>query len=782
MSRIRHALLTGLVLGAVWGAVEATLIVVWPWLLAAGQGRAVAFDGVGSLAIAAMGALRYAVAGALVTPLLTLVLLPLFGRSEGARELLPARALVGFAVAVNHYWWTKPLWASSWGLPFHHPLRLAQTVGWVLLGAAVAVVLVRPRDAEELSPASMRWRRTLLVGVLFVDLAWAFTGHATLGLGVDPKLLQGLSRDLGLWPALGLAAAVAVPLGLGLVERRRGLLRPWRQGPLLVGVVVLALASGWAHWREAGLVTDSGATLAAGEKPNVLLIVLDAMRADRLGATGYERRPGISPNLDALAEEGVVLETTWAQAPFTWTSFGSMLTGKYPREHGLIKMSPTQRLDPQRNRTLAEALDDAGYATGVFFTGALTNNSGLLQGFDTYFEANVGHERVNRASRWSVVRSEMLLAILRNKLRMALDPELVNTEAMGWIREHADDSWFALVHYYSTHTPYGPPAPFIEMYGIPEGDSPYVPFNQSHAVVIMKALHTGHCWVSDCDAELGTCAHFDVERDVPMVHALYDAGVSFADAMVGDLLALLDELDLADDTLVVFTSDHGEELFDHAIFEHDWMFETNLRIPVVMRLPGRAHAGARVSWPVEEVDLPATILEVAGLQDLPDRAGRSLLADIAGQRPHDDELWVFAENVRYVSMRGERWKYTRNRLTQGERVYDLRDDPDEHTPLDLDDPRHAALLAGLRARFDAYDASQPDVTSLPTFEFDADMRQKLIELGYVQDADEGAEEAGVQAMHDSLLLGSNEMSEEDLAASPFPWGEGDLQRVLDGEP
>src|SRR5262249_41138736 len=187
-----------------------------------------------------------------------------------------------------------------------------------------------------------------------------------------------------------------------------------------------------------------------------------------------------------LAQQGVLFERAVTQAPFTWTSFGSFLTGKYPRKHGLMKMLPNQRLDPQANRTIAAALADAGYVTGAFMTGTLSNNSGLLAGFDTYFEALVGHDPVSRASKWSIVRSDLLLMRLKSKVKQALDPRLVNTEAVRWISANAGRPFFAMVHYYDTHTPYAPPAPYDRLYD-PDYKGSFHPFTQSLGQIVTQA-------------------------------------------------------------------------------------------------------------------------------------------------------------------------------------------------------------------------------------------------------------------------------------------------------
>ncbi len=660
MKRWQSSLTTGLVYGAFWGIGEALvhqlryLLGVW-----ADSGVWMPIDGAGLLAVLVLAAMRYALVGVVVCWLGSLLFGWLVARGQRA-EYAPARVFVTVMVAANLFWWLKPLFAFSDGLPFYHPSRVALSAGWVIFGLVTALVLVRP-----------------------------------------------------------------------------GRLGPPGRRAFLTACVVLFGLGPWAAWREAGLTNFTERAAPEGRAPNVLLVVVDALRGDRLGCYGYERDPPTSPHVDAMAAEGVVFERAVVQAPFTWTSFGSFLTGKYPREHGLMRMRSDQRLDPKRNRTIAQALQDEGYVCGAFLTGTLSNNSGLLAGFDTYFEQIVGHVPVTRSSKWSIARSDMLLYILYNKIRQHLDVRLVNTEALRWIREQQDRPFFAMVHYYSTHTPYDPPAPYKELYD-PDYEGIYKTFTQSYNVAIGRG-----------DFEF-------TERDLVRVNALYDGGLAFADEMFGSLLDLLDELEIADDTLVIFTSDHGEELYDHKVFEHDWMFNTNLYVPLVVRFPDGVHAGRRVPWHVEAMDIPATVVEVAGRGTLDPGDGRSLVPDAGGTEPPAEERAVFSENNRYVAMLDDEYKLVANRevLVAPEllevasekhkvRVFDLTADPDELHPIEAGDLRRR-----LFERMLEYDGRMPSLSSMPTFAIDPSMAERLRQLGYVEG-----------------YLGPNEQLEEDLYES-----------------
>jgi len=696
-------------------------------------------------------------------------------------------ALEGLVIVLRPY---LHFWIQLRARP---PLDLADLGGVLLLGGlhygvlaafgcALAVLVCRPWLAGRDTPL---FASRLVVGVaLFANLYW------------HTKSLWAFSWGLPFhhWKRLLLTVAWLVVAGLlaRVLVRPAGPLRPPSRRLALVVALLLGGGAVWALPREAA--REAGLGGAPAGAPNVLMVVVDALRQDRLGC--YGRQPSPSPRVDGLAGEGVVFESAATQAPFTWTSFGSFLTGKYPREHGLIKMSPDQSLDVHGNRTIAQALQEAGYATGAFLTGTLSNDTGLLHGFDTYFETIVGHEAVNRYSKWSVVRSRMLLWILFNKSRQALDPRLVNTEALSWIREHAGQPFFALVHYYSTHTPYDPPAPHDAR--DPDYRGTFHPFRQQHGQWVMAQQQAGRC--EHDGKRTWSCEHFDPQRDVAHIDALYDGGVAFADEMFGDLLDALADLGIDDETLVVFTSDHGEELYDHGLFEHDWMFETNLAVPLVMRLPGRRHAGARVPWPVELRDIPATILAVTGAGTLADPGhptarppGRSLLPDIEGVDPGPGEKDVFSENVRYVALRESRYKLVKNRFVPAGpeaasrpghsiRLFDLEQDPGEHRPLDRSDPAAADVAAELLARLKVYDDSMPEV-QIGGGGLDPEKMQQLgrnlAALGYTQWLADGSVPSDVAAsdeitalLAESQFKGSNEILEEELYERPFQWPPG----------
>ncbi|MBI5363677.1 MAG: sulfatase-like hydrolase/transferase [Planctomycetes bacterium] len=406
-----------------------------------------------------------------------------------------------------------------------------------------------------------------------------------------------------------LAACVALGLGLGFVLAR-GLVRLGR--PVQIG---LALACALA-WLGGGLFLAGQGELGGQrglsnernrDLPNVLLVVVDALRADVLGCYGNARVK--TPNIDALAARGVVFENAFVQAPFTWTSFGSLLTGKYPRRHGLIKMKPGYALRAQATlpwhlkhatRDDGRALQEEDWITASFHTGTLQERSGLLRGFDLVFEETAGHDLMDLSSAWSPFESELLLWVLKNRVQKRFDSGLLAREASKWIESVRGRRFMAMVHLYPTHTPYDPPQKYKDLYCDPAYSGPVRTFYAEHRQAIESKQYA------------------PTAADVEQIQNLYYAGVAQADALVGDLLTALEKSGALANTLVIVTADHGESLGEDGLWEHNHMVRRELRVPLVLALPGRLPAGKRVQALTDEIDVLPTACALVGVAPPPE--------------------------------------------------------------------------------------------------------------------------------------------------------------------
>lgn len=437
--------------------------------------------------------------------------------------------------------------------------------------------------------------------------------------------------------ACALAAVVALLLARGVQRLPLFPLLVLAVGGGLVGV-------GW-------MGTEAARAQATGEindrnrdQPNVLFVVVDALRADALHCYGNDRAR--TPAIDGLAERGALFDNASVQAPYTWTSFGSFFTGKYPRRHGLLKMAPGVALPA--NVTMASHLDSAvrtdgvpmqkgDVSAGAFLMGALSHGTGLARGFDDICELTRGNDLIRSADRWSQFRAWTILGTIWTKAKTKIDPDLHVTTAQRWLRDHADRRFFAFVHLFSAHTPYDPPEPFRSWYVDPEYDGPI----QSFWAEDRRTIERGEYPPSIDDRS--------------QIYDLYMGGVSKADHDIGLLLAELERAGVLDDTLVVISSDHGEDFGEGGRWEHNHMYRSNLHVPLVICWPAGFDGGVRVSEQVESIDVFPTVADALGLehptietsQDEID--GESLLPLIRGESD-----WVrrftYAEDSSFVSI------------------------------------------------------------------------------------------------------------------------------------
>jgi arylsulfatase A-like enzyme len=392
---------------------------------------------------------------------------------------------------------------------------------------------------------------------------------------------------------------------------------------------------------------------------NLLLISIDTLRADHLSAYGYERET--SPAIDALAGEGVLFENPIAQRGSTWPSLTSILTSMYPRSHGV--RSNGVQLEASK-RILAEWLQERGYATGAFLTNMTTAPN---RGFDVKPELPKGADRDLRATQ----------------------------AALRWIREQRERPFFAWLHLMAPHHPYRPRGPR------PAG------FDTGYRGELDGSHETLH----------GIYKRREALSQAELAHivSLYDADVLEADGHVGLLLDGLDRAELAESTLVVLVSDHGEELYEHNhyFFHSNSIYQSVLRVPLILRLPGVLPAGLRVPDVIETVDIAPTVLELLGIPRPSGFEGRSLTERIfAGGVPAPGDAAAFSElGPGIASMRTERWHYIHNpdgltspgtaagdeghepyfRIERGE-LYDVIDDPRETRNLVRERPEVAASL------------------------------------------------------------------------------------------
>jgi arylsulfatase A-like enzyme/tetratricopeptide (TPR) repeat protein len=272
---------------------------------------------------------------------------------------------------------------------------------------------------------------------------------------------------------------------------------------------------------------------------SVVLITIDTLRADHLALYGY--REGRTPNLDALGREGIVFDDAIAQVPLTLPAHASLFTGLLPPRHG-VRDNIGFRLK-EGHKTLAERFKTAGLATGGAVSAyVLRSQTGISRGFDVYDDALV------------LDAADESLGALQRDGAYAVASLLRFVESQGGKR------FFAFLHLYEPHSPWSPPAGYL-----------------------------------------------DLKRP-------YDGDIAYADELVGRFLEGLRARGLADSTILALTSDHGEGLGDHGEQEHGlFLYREAVHVPLILRLPGSAGGGVRVAGAIAQVDIAPTLLDLAGL-------------------------------------------------------------------------------------------------------------------------------------------------------------------------
>ena len=332
------------------------------------------------------------------------------------------------------------------------------------------------------------------------------------------------------------------------------------------------------------------------QAPNVLLIVMDAVRAQNLSLYGYHRPT--TPNLERLAKSGVVFERAIASAPWTLPSHASMFTGRWHHELSTNWTTPLDQTYP----TQAEVLREHGYLTGGFVanTEYCSYEMGLNRGFMHYDDHLHGLGAVIESSGFfqTLQRNYKLRHLLNDfELPGRKPANIINEEFLHWLAHRGEQPFFAFLNYYDAHDPYLPPEPFDQMFG--------------------PVIRRGNPWLYP-DFEW-TPEQVQVEMNA------YDGAIAYIDQQIGILLDQLGRQGHLENTLVMIVSDHGEQFGDHNLMGHgNSLYIQSLRVPLMMIFPAHIPANKRISSPVSMRNLPATVLDLLGQSNEAGFPGQSL--------------------------------------------------------------------------------------------------------------------------------------------------------------
>ncbi len=488
---------------------------------------------------------------------------------------------------------------------------------------------------------------------------------------------------------------------------------------------------------------------------NLVFIMSDQQRRDSMGC--YESEWAETPHLDALADSGYLFENAYVTQPVCTPARASIMTGLYPHTAGptVNKMA----LSPD-TPVLAEMVSE-DYFCGFMGKWHLGDDVARQHGFDEWISTEESHRETytRRELRRSfsdyhhhlvangfepdlevgggMTFSPLARARLPEEFQMA---SFLADRAEAFIDENSDRPFILYVSTFEPHSPYD--GPFDDQY---DPDSlPYGPaylarpegaalVNRIRADYFMQYLHAGDIGEDTYMRDTLVPGHdLSTEAGWRRLRAQYYGNVTLVDRMVGRITAALERAGVADDTAIVFTTDHGEMLGDHGMLEKRSFYEEASRVPLLMRVPWLSAGQQRVDGSVGHIDLVPSILDLLGESQPDHLEGKSLAPVLLGEETLDDND-VFIEwngispetrdrflgsgainrmlAMPYRSAISDRWKLNLCAGDQGE-LFDLRSDPHEQTNL-FDDPAHRDRIRDMAARIRMWQHETGDSAALP---------------------------------------------------------------------
>ena len=521
--------------------------------------------------------------------------------------------------------------------------------------------------------------------------------------------------------------------------------------PLLLLFLLSPLFFGETGYKDIEIISK-GKDTSTG-KPNVLLIILDAVRADHISCYGYERLT--TPNLDRFSREGVIFKNAYSTAPWTTPSIGSIFTGMYPSRHGahynsevvidyFYKAQNGQKINAEKlfwssnaslskeNHTVAELLLERGYRTAGIVGGVNCSSLwGLAQGFGYYNEKSI------------VIENEIKFCLISQFVNLFCPlfdiafqygyaskrlASHLNKAAFEWLEKKHEQPFFLYIHYVDAHNPYIPPLSF-----------------EGHFRQIDKKMIVNHYSPWDVNYITAEGAlfwsvtygdHVLTDQEKAFLTSRYDCEIYYIDHCLGHLFEKLKDLKLYDDTLIIVTSDHGEAFGEHNHMGHILtLYDELLRVPLIVKYPSTYLRRGVVEKRVSLVDLMPTVLALlnysipSGIDGAPIKDSDHLII------AESDVGWWMAQGtitkyLRYLkAMYQGNYKYiwTSNRLNE---LYDLEKDPGEKENLMQKFPHKAQKMQ--RALNQWLASFKPPIREGEAVKVNKSTEERLRALGYVR--------------------------------------------------
>lgn len=429
-----------------------------------------------------------------------------------------------------------------------------------------------------------------------------------------------------------------------------------------------------------GIVVDR--KLNGPKGPSVVLIIIDTVRVDHVGCYGYRRN--VTPNIDRLSSHSILYKNAISAAPWTSPSLGSMFTSQYPAVLG-FKGKPI--IIGQEFLTMAEIFKENNYQTkGIISYAYVSSSLGFNQGFDSYDEENAkGHGHISSPS--------------------------ITDKAISFLRKRGNTRFFLFLHYFDPHYDYV----LHEDYDYyPDYDGP---------------LHSGQPI-----RELREKAPHMRANDIEYIKALYDSEIRFTDEYIGKLLDELKELELYDNTLIVFTADHGEEFLERGnywIGHTKTLYQEQIHVPLMIKLP-ESNKQRIVHEYVGLIDLMPTIIDYTGLW-IPETYRHEGQIIDASNAPEPGNRIIMSETKRWAVLQSATWKGWKliyNPLVKSRKLFNLEKDPAESSNLAAENDGALQEMEVVLQRWNNQMKSRRTEARQP--DFAEEQKKHLRSLGYLQ--------------------------------------------------
>lgn len=447
------------------------------------------------------------------------------------------------------------------------------------------------------------------------------------------------------------------------------------------------------------------------QQPNIVLISIDTVRPDHLGCYGYTRRT--SSNIDELSREGVLFSNTYSSTSWTLPAHISLLTSLNCAQHQVYY--PFQRIRPQIP-TLADVLKTNQYFTVAFTGGAyLSSSYGFARGFDSYHEISLGGNAANRYD-----EAERLAEI-----------------TCDWLQNNREKSFFLFLHTYQPHDPYANLSPLGKTFL--NENSKWKQINMD-TILAKKGRYQTHF----------------TEEEKQNIIDLYDGEIKYTDvSYIRPIIEKMKELGLYENSLIILTSDHGEEFFDHEAWLHDHsVYEEAIRIPLIIKFPHSQYKGQKVQQIVSIIDIMPTILDALNIKNSSlSIDGRSLFSLITEKETQDRSFAVDLAHRDYrdvcptvIAMNQGSYKFIHNKKIKSPYIarvsknfgdeqtelYDLKNDPRETKNIVLQIENRDLCFDLLNSIKEYCEKFSPEILNGERVTMDDSLRERLRALGYIR--------------------------------------------------